>query len=176
MAVWLDGLERAAATEAYYPMVRELKPLPRKMLSRRQRDSGAPILRYRDVPFLPHLVFARAAGVGRLAGYPGIIGFVANGGEPAQISDAGIEALRAREREGGGAIPGGTPVGRIFRAGDVVDVVGSPLAGHRARVEAASSVPIEEIDGDTLLDLVIEMFGRATRVKIAVADVQKANG
>ncbi len=41
----------------YYPMIKEMRPVPRDRLSRKQRESGLNILKPKIVPFLPGYMF-----------------------------------------------------------------------------------------------------------------------
>ncbi len=186
MKYWLDGLHRLGF-ETYYPMIRECLPVPRRKLSHAQRNSSASIMRMAVVPFLPQLVFMRGHGCGTHVDYsdsedgklvqvafdlfrhPGVIGFVGED-EPTPVSDAVIERMRARERAGGGAIPGSTPVEYIFAKGDTVHVVNGAFANHRGIVDLPPDVPIERIDSDTRLRLTIGGF----KIRVAVSDVRKA--
>jgi transcription antitermination factor NusG len=178
MIQWLDNLG-ALGWESYYPMVREMRQVPRKQLSHAQRNSGVILMRPRVVPFLPSLVFVRENHdrphrTRSLFDYPGVIGFIGFGAEPARISDALITGLRERERAGeGNAIPGGTPIEYVFRAGDEVEVLHGPFAYFRGIVEAAPDVPIERIDADTRLRLTLAFFGRQTPANVAVSDIRK---
>lgn len=173
MECWLVGLA-TLGFETYYPMIREMKRVPADRLSRAQRASGVSLMRPRVVPFLPGRVFVRErSGIGRIADHPGVVGFLCVGGEPARISNVLIDNLRRREAAGGGAIPGGTPVEYIFRPGDEVEVVDGGLAGQKGRVEVPPNVALEAIDSDTILRLAIDIFGRPTRVDVAVGRVRK---
>lgn len=171
MEQWLKGL-KSCGCETYYPMIRELKRVPQRELTRAQRLSNVTLMRPRVVAFLPGHVFVR--GGRRVLEHPGVLGVVSFGSEPARISDALIERLRERERAGeGGVIPGATLVEMIFRPGDPVEVLNGPFAMFRGIVEKQPNVPIERIDADTRLRLTLEVFGRRTPVEIAVADIRK---
>lgn len=175
MSAWLSGVQ-SLGFETYYPMIRELRPVPRRKLSHHQRVSNVSIMRPAVVPFLPSTIFVRPAveRPGDLPRHPGVIGFVCVGRDPAQISEVLIERLRARERAGeGGAIPGGTPVEYIFKPGERVRVINGAFTDYTAIVDCPPDVPIERIDADTRLRLTIDIFGRATPVNVAVADVRK---
>lgn len=171
MDVWRAGLNERGI-ETYYPMVREMRPVPRNELSRSQRAAGVTLMRSRVAPFLPHLVFvdALARGIER---HPGVIGLVSLGGTPAIVADALIDELRLREREGGGAIPGGTPLEYIFRVGDRVRIIHGALTGQQGVVEQPPTEPLERIDADARLRLCLDLFGRPTPVTLTVADVAK---
>jgi len=173
MQAWLAGVNAAGFT-TYYPMVRELRRVPLRELSRSQRDCGVNVMRPQVAPFLPGLVFVSArADVRKLMDYPGILGLICVGTAPARISGAWIEGLQAREREGGGAIPGGTPIELIFRIGDRVRILDGALLDRIGIVEHPPDCPIERIDGTTRLRLAVELFGRATTVDLTIADIRK---
>src|SRR5215831_12477529 len=52
---WLDRL----AFENYYPMVREMRPVPRRKLTASQRRADMRIMRPQIVPFFPRYMFVR---------------------------------------------------------------------------------------------------------------------
>lgn len=173
MTVWLAGLA-SLGFETYYPMIRELRQVPKRELSRAQRTSSVSIMRPRVAPFLPQMVFIRGGGGYWLSAHPGVIGFVTFGGEPALVSHVIITRLRARGAAGdGGAIPGATPVEYIFSPGDSVEIVDGPLASRTATVDATPSRAIEDIDADTRLRLTIDIFGQKTKVTMPVSSVRK---
>lgn len=171
MKVWLERVG-ALGFETYYPKISELKRVPRRKLSHAQRDSGIDLMRHRVVPFLPQLVFTRmTAPTARLLDVPGCIGFLCVGSEPARIADTLIERLREREAANDGAIPGATPAEFIFEPGDQVRVLNGPFAMFNGTVEQSPCCKIEDIDAESRLRLTIDIFGRATPIEIAVADV-----
>jgi transcription antitermination factor NusG len=173
MGTWLDGLKRLGF-DPYYPMIREMKRVPRRELSRAQRDSGVNLMRPRVLPFLPqHVLVEEQPEVGRLMSHPGVIGFVYMGEAPAFIREREVEGLRKREAAGGGAIPGATPVELIFNIGDRVQVLNGAFTQLEGIVEQAPDVPIEQIDARTRLKLTVDLFGRRTPVDATVADVRK---
>lgn len=186
MANWLRGVE-ALGYSTYYPMIRELRPVPRRKLSLAQRNSSISIMRPAVAPFLPSLIFVRGRGIGTrlvhdprfehgrlvpadldLLEHPGVVGFVAFGNEPVRISDALIMRLRQREAAGDGAIPGGTPVEYIFKPGDKVEVINGAFSLNVGTVDEAPDATIEGIDADTRLKLTIGRF----RVQVSVSDVR----
>lgn len=171
MDAWLANLAERGF-EGYYPMISELKRVPRRELSHAQRTSSVDLMRHRVVPFLPGLVFVRSVSSWTpLLAVPGVIGMVTIGNEPARIADALIKRLRARAEANGGAIPGATPTEFIFERGDQVRVLNGPFAMFNGTVEDPPSCPVEQIDAETRLRLTVDLFGRATPLEIAVADV-----
>jgi hypothetical protein len=173
MQAWIAGLT-VLGYETYYPALRELRRVPRRELSPSQRNLDISIMRARVLPFLPGLVFTPARDDAmRLAGHPGVLGFLAVGSEPARVPQWWIDRLRERERAGGGAIPGATPVEYIFAPGDQVRVVSSAFVDRKGIVTAGPECAIEEIDARTRLRLTIDIFGRQTPATLTVADVIK---
>ena len=166
MTDWLDNL-RSLGFEAYYPIIRELRRVPRDRLSHHQR--GQTLMRPREVPFLPYLVFVRQDGtnIGRLGMHPGVIGFFCIGEDPAHISDRLVDNLKRREIDG--VIPGATRAEFIFHVGDDVELLSGPLAMQRGIVELPPDCPIESIDADTKLRLTVGKFAVTT----TVANVRK---
>lgn len=176
MRNWLSGLG-SLGFETYYPMIRELRAVPRRKLSQAQRSSSVSIMRPSVVPFLPSMIFVRPnlsfehlarRDRGSLLDHPGVVGFIAFGNEPARISDALIARLRAREAAGDGAIPGEIPVEYIFKQGDRVQVVNGAFSASVGIVDAAPDATLESIDADTRLKLTIGRF----RVQVSVGDVR----
>lgn len=161
--------------ETYYPAVREMCRVPRRMLSHAQRGSGIAIMRTRTVPFIPGIVFSRMA-----PGYPRqeeifaavkILGFVCIGEEPAAIAATIIEDLRARETNG--AISGRTPARMLFTIGEQVRVSHGPFTTFNGRIVQVPDVAIEDIDADTRLKLTLDIFGRSTQVELAAWQIEK---
>ncbi len=166
---WIAGLTSIGA-DVYFPVIRELRPVPLRCLTRSQRTANNRIMRLAVVPFIPQIVFIRGMNCWTVADHPGVCGFIQSGNSPARVADEVIGKLKERERMGGGAIPGSTPVEYIFAKGDRVRVIGGPLAGQQGVVAIAPDATIESIDADTRLALTLGTF----RVSVAVADLERA--
>lgn len=166
----LDWLDRAKF-EFYYPLVREMRLLPRKKLSHAQRRSGIPIMRPKEVPLFPRYVFTRFdiedRGWREIFKFAGVGGMVCAGNLPAPIADAEIERWRSHEIDG--AVPGKTPAKVIFELGEVVRIIDGPFAGFNGIMERT----IEELDEHTRLTVLLSLFGRATKAELGIAQVEK---
>lgn len=161
--------------EHYYPAVREMRPVPKKQLSHKQRQSGIAIMRPRVVPFFPRYVFVRfdmgTDGWRELFKVAGVGGMVCEGQLPVWLPDALIEGIRSREI--GGAVPGKTPARLIFSVGDNVRVADGPLASFNGVVQRLPDKAIEEIDPDDRIRVVVSIFGRATPVDLEISQIEK---
>lgn len=158
--------------EAYYPLERSWRPVPRLKLSRRQREAGVIKLQETIQPMFPRYVFTRFDPAGpwhdifRLSG---ITGVVLRNGLPVPISDALITALR--DREVSGAIPGTTPAIEVFRIGQWVNVADGPFATLRGQIHQIRTSNLDGIDAPTKLIVLIELFGRLTPCDVDVAAI-----
>jgi transcription antitermination factor NusG len=168
---WLGKLN----FESYYPMVKEMRPVPKRKLTASQRKAEMRIMRPQVVPFFPRYIFVRfdigRSGWRDIFGFAGIAGIHCNGDSPAPIADVLIAGLRANEIDG--AIPGKTPSRMIFRLGERVRVVEGPFASFYGTVEKLADVPIEAIDPDTRIKVAVDIFGRSTPVELEVSQIAK---
>lgn len=160
--------------ETYYPQVRELRPVPTRELSKKQRASGVRVNRPRLVAFMPRYLFVRfdmtAAGWREIFDFAGIGGMVCEGDLPVRAPSA-VASLREREIDG--AIPGRTPAKLIFSLGQQVVIKEGAFAQFPAIVEKLPDVPIEDIDADTRIRVAVSIFGRSTPVDLEVAQIQR---
>lgn len=161
--------------ESYYPMIREFALVPRKQLSRKQRDAGVEIRRPMLVPLMPRyrlvnidparpdleMVFANA----------GIGGLVCNQNMPVIVSVDLMNRIKEREKEG--AIPGAMTARMVFAVGDRVRVTDGPFASFDGTVEDRLDVAIEDLDPEMRIKVAIEIFGRSTPVELTVEQVRK---
>lgn len=170
METWLAGLT-GLGYETYYPLVRELRPVPQRELSRARRALG--IMRPRMVPFLPYVVFLRGQGRGRLLDHPGVIDVVRVGTEPALISDALVRKLKLREATIEDGIPAETLAAYVFEPGDEVRVVNGPFATFNAIVEERARLTLSDIDAEVRLKLTVDIFGRPTSIDLPADHVCK---
>lgn len=192
-----------AGLETYYPIVREMRPIPRRQLSRQQRSSGIVIMRPRNVPFIAGVVFAR----GRLSGgmesfvrrpdrhfalgdriapqdikqrqvtWVDVFDFPGLRGFVSNTNDPSLimvfEIDELRDREVGGVIAGCTPARMLFKVGETVRVSDGAFTSFHGIIEEVPDVAVEDIDGDTRLKLTMDIFGRSTPVKLAAWQIEK---
>jgi hypothetical protein len=189
--------------ETYCPVVREMRPVPRRKLSHAQRSSGIVIMRPRNVPFIAGVVFARgrpAGAVEQVRWRPSHHFKLGDKVDPADIqrrpvtwedvfefpgvlgfitnTDApgavlAFELDELRGREVDGVIAGRTPARMIFKLGEEVRVSHGPFMSFNGIVEQVPDVAIEDIDADTRLKLTIDIFGRSTPVELAAWQIEK---
>lgn len=168
---WLKKLH----FESYYPGVREMRPVPRKQLSHSQRNSGVTIMRPRIVPFFPRYIFVRfdmgRHGWREIFRFVGVAGMVCEGELPVWVPDGLIESIRGREVDG--AVPGKTPAKLLFAVGDEVRVSEGPFASFPGVVEEIPDKPIEEVDSEVRIKVLVNIFGRPTPVSLEINQVEK---
>jgi transcription antitermination factor NusG len=163
--------------EPYYPMMRSLRPIPRRLQSRKQRASLIVPCHKVEQPMFPGYLFARFDlsnprwhGVFDVAG---VRGLVAEGGLPTPMPSGVVEGLQAAEING--AIAGSTPVAMLpFAVGDRARIDDGPFAGHNGTITELPSLTIDELDESARVRLLVDLFGRAVPVELAIGDLQKA--
>jgi transcriptional antiterminator NusG len=169
---WLGKLK----FETYYPLVREMRPVPKNRLSPSRRKAEMRIMRPQLVPFFPRYVLVRfdiqTQGWREIFKFVNVAGMHCAGDLPAPISDGLIDGLRTREVDG--AVPGKTPSKLIFKLGEKVRVSEGPFASFYGTVEKLGDVPIEEIDPDTRIKVAVDIFGRSTLVELEVSQIEKS--
>lgn len=172
----LDGLKRFDIP-TYYPMVMEMRKVPKRQLSRLQRESGVEIMKPQSSPMFPRYVFMNLDGhinqfeLHDVFKRVGIGGMAYHNGRLVCVRDAEIDRLKGRENNG--LIPGETATRVLFDIGDRVMVTAGPFASFPAIVESSLDVPIEELDPATRIKVAVNIFGRATRVDMEVWQVAK---
>lgn len=150
--------------EPYYPMVRTMRRLPQRQLSRRQRRDRVSVMRQVLEPMFSHYVLVRFDQ--RVAGWRdiffavGVKGIVCEQGRPVPIADDLIERLKAAEVDG--AIPGATPAAEIFRLGQLVEVIDGPFQAFRGEIHRIRTMSIDGLDYDARMTVTLNLFGRLT--------------
>jgi transcription termination/antitermination protein NusG len=162
--------------EEYYPQIREFRPVPRKQMSQKQRQSGVVIKRLSLVPLLPRYrmlhIDLRRKDMDQVFEVAGIGGLVCSGGAVVQIDQKFIDAVHKLETDG--AIPGSTQARIVFKLGEEVRIAGrGPFAGFNAIVDESLDVPIETLDPDTRIKVAIALFGRPSRTSLPLTEVEK---
>lgn len=168
---WLKRLE----LETYYPGVREMRAVPKKELSQKQRKSGVKVMRPQVVPLFPRYMFVRfdmgKNGWRDMFRIAGVGGMVCHGEMPVWVPDGLIDDIRGKEVDG--AVPGKTPAHLIFKVGEEVRVSGGPFASFLGVVDRLPTAAIEEIDPDDRIKVVIDIFGRSTSVDLEISQIEK---
>lgn len=160
--------------ETYYPLVRELRPVPQRKLSQAQRRAGIEIMRPHMVPLFPKYYFVRLSldddswhEVFRLGG---LTGLVCRNNLPAFIDEALIAHLRGCEVDG--AVPGKMPARLVFRAGERVRVTDGLFAAHDAVVEKGLDVAVQDIGGEERITVIVKLFGRHVPLQLGLHQFQ----
>lgn len=159
--------------EAYYPMERCWRPVPRLKLSKRQREAGVTRMQEILQPMFPRYVLTRfdpASSWRDIFRIAGVTGVVLRHGLPVPISDDLIVSLR--QREVGGAIPGSTPAIQVFKIGQCVNIIEGPFASLRGEIQKIRTSNLDGIDAPTKLIVLIELFGRLTPVEAETAAIK----
>lgn len=126
--------------ESYFPLIRELRPVPKRQLSHAQRASGLPLMREVLAPLFPRYLFIRFSTRDRrwhdIFATLGLVGLLCKDRLPVPrpFPEAIVQALQASEIDD--ALPGSMPVRELaIRIGEEVRISDGPLAGHIAIVE-----------------------------------------
>ena len=160
--------------EAYYPKLQELRPVPRKQLSQRQRAQGLTMSRQIVVPMFPRYVFVRldlASAWREVFQIAGLGGLISQGGLPVAIDPALIDTLKANEVDG--VVPGKTPARLVFAVGDRVLVRDGAFIGYEGLVEKRLDLPIAQLAPDQRIRVAVGFFGRPTSVNLPIVAVEK---
>jgi transcription antitermination factor NusG len=86
--------------------------------------------------------------------------------------DSFIAGLRGKEIDG--IIPAKATIkDLLFDVGEAVLIRAGCFAGHAAIVDELPDVPIERLDAEHRLKLLVAMFGRKSVVELPVGDIEK---
>ncbi|HWW46559.1 MAG TPA: transcription termination/antitermination NusG family protein [Xanthobacteraceae bacterium] len=165
---------RDAGYEAYFPMMRVLKPVPRKQLSRKQRLHGATVKRPHLSALFPGYLMVRfdqaCGGWHEMFDFAHVRGLVVTNGLIQPISDSVVENLRGKEVDG--AVPGDT-LAAILQVGDQVRIKCGPFSSFVGVVDRLPAAKLEELDESIRIHLLIHLFGAASSVELGLGDVEK---
>lgn len=157
----------------YYPLLRTLARPPLRLLSRRQRKAGVPVLRQVLKPLFPRYCFVRfdrAVGGWRdIFAASGVTGIVCEHNQPVPIADDLIERLLMHEVDG--AIPGDTPACLVFRVGQLVEITEGPLSHLRGEIEKIRTETIDGLDYGVRMTVLVDIFGRFTPVELGAEQI-----
>jgi len=128
------------------------------------------------VPMFPRYVFMRldlSAGTWReISKVVGIGGMLCEGDLPVCVSDELIRKLRDRESDL--AVAGVEETMRVvFDVGEEVRIGDGVFFGHKAIVEEAIDLPLEDVDADTRIKVAVSLFGRPASLELELFQVDK---
>ncbi len=148
-----ENLERQGFT-AYLPRIRQ---------PRYRRGHWMEVVE----PLFPRYLFVQLRlgfdDVSPIRSTLGVTGLVRFGLEPALVPQGLVEALRVKEDA---ALGLHLPEQALFRRGDPVTIVSGPFAGVQAIFEAPS--------GEGRVILLLDLLGRANRVRLATDQIVRA--
>lgn len=164
--------------ELYYPYERIMRPIPRKLLSHKQRADSALVVPQRpvNISLFPGYVFAEFDYNGDpwrgLFDMSGIVGIACEEGKPLPLRAGFVEGLRALEVDG--AVPGDTLLKALpVDLGEEVRVTFGPFAGHNGTIEELPDVVLADLDESAKVKLLVRAFGGLVRVELPITDIGK---
>jgi transcription antitermination factor NusG len=160
---------KAAGFELYSPMLRTMVTPRANQVAASQRKRRHLMLRERLTPFLGSYRFVNID----LSNDPwsevfrtvGAYGLICTNGMPAPLPDDYVARLKAMEANG--AINGQTPIENLlpYKPGDVAQVTDGPFVDFKG--------PVEKVDTDGRLSLVLDFFGCSRSIEFTFDQVQK---
>lgn len=168
------------AVETYIPKYRKLVPVPLNKITAGQRRRGFRPVEERFFPLFPGFVpirlderrddwreiFDRTKLCGMMA--------VEKNGRllPQPIADRVIDEFRQREELG--ALPGSLNMRSLgYAIGEAVRICDGSFSGYKGVVDDLPDVPLEAVDDDIKIRLLVMAFGRATPVEISLSQIEK---
>jgi len=156
----------------YYPMVRELRRVPQRMLTPKKRKANL-FTREVERPLLGRYVFVQfdfaVDDWHAIFNVAGVTGMAIHNGLPIAIRDSIIDELRAREVNG--AVPGQTSARLIFAAGEPIGVVDGLLTGFTGKV--ARDLMLSELDETAMLAVLLDTSRGPKRVVLPMEYVER---
>ena len=159
----------------YYPKIVELRPMPKRRLSRAQRAEGASVMQPVSAPLFPRYVLIQA----HLGDFDwqetfrqtGAAGFACESGRPVRVRTA--ELAKIKSRENSGLIDGRESVRMVFGVGEQVTVTSGPFASFPAIVETMLDVAVGDLDPSLRIKVAVNIFGHSTPVDLEVWQIAK---
>lgn len=162
--------------EIYIPMTAEMKVLPQRKLSAKQRRSTIPRLQRVLKPLFPRYFFVQLdfrAGWRTIFNRAGLHGVLAvpNSARrlPAEVDPAIISSLKSREING--AIEDVQKL--VYEIGETVRISGGALAGINGIVQDCPPGALSELDEAASIKLLVALLGRQSVVELSIFDVEK---
>lgn len=189
LAMARGGREESAADnlrkhrfEVYTPLMRVLKPVPQRQMSKKQRLAGAVVKRAVLRPIFPGYIFVRFSDNDPWRSHfdlAGVFGLVCKGDMPVQVNDAMVDGIKAQEMDG--AVPGVVLMRQLFQIGETVRIVSGAFSGFTATVEELPRRMVEQlrtgqigdIDESDRASLAVHIFGRLTPVSLPISEFTK---
>lgn len=179
-----EVLDRANI-EVYRPLLRTLKPVARKTLSKAQRKRALQPVREVIKPIFPGYLFVCLQNAsdswGAIFNILGIRGLVVANGAFVKVPWIMIDQIRSREVAG--AVPGGLRIADFtYIAGETVRITSGPFASFTAEVERVPrqlspeellDTTLDELDESLRVELLVNIFGRQTPVRMSLEDIEK---
>lgn len=166
--------------KVYYPLVRELRPRPKRYLAPSQRSSPIGSLVAVLLPLWPRYFFLKFSlldgkwrNVLERAEIQGLVCSDQHSKRlPAPMDDNVIDELRAKEENG--AIPNMATIKElVYERGEKVRISSGPFSGHNGIVDKLPDTPLEQLDETARLGLLVDLFGRKSLVTLAITDIEK---
>jgi transcription antitermination factor NusG len=165
--------------ELYCPHTIEMRPVPKRLLPPKDRNSPIQKLKRTEVAIFPRYMFVRFDPLDgkwfdlfNLVGIHGVLCFEGTKPQPAPVPDAAIEAFKRLEV--GGVIPGKVTVRDMaYAIGEQVRVSDGPFVGLNGWIQTAPDKPLDELDGTERLTVLIALFGGRVPVELEIGDIEK---
>lgn len=161
--------------ETYYPMITQMKPLPRRQMSQAQRRAGFAVMAPQETAVFPRYVFTRfdirAPAWREAFDHAGVGGIMCHSQMPIWMPDEAIERVK---RQVGSPVTTSDTFRHVFGLGDHVVVTNGPFASFPGIVEQAVDLPLEKLDASTRIKVAVNIFGRATPVELEYWQISKA--
>lgn len=162
--------------ETYYPMITQMKPLPRRQMSQAQRRSGFAVMAPQETAVFPRYVFTRFDIQSRqwrdAFDHAGVGGIMCHSQMPIWMPDEAIEKVK---RQVGSPVTTSDTFRHVFGLGDHVVVTNGPFASFPGIIEQAVDLPLEKLDASTRIKVAVNIFGRATPVELEYWQIAKAD-
>jgi transcription antitermination factor NusG len=153
----------------YYPRILEMRPLVKRQMTPRQRNAGIEISRPQLVPLFPRYLFVRfdmgRSGWREVFKIAGVGGLISEGGLPVPVTQTVIDRIGELEEQG-------TIVAReqqmrvVLAIGQKVRINSGPFADFHATMQSALDRPWDEVDPDTRVRILVNLFGADSVVDI----------
>jgi transcription antitermination factor NusG len=154
----------------YYPMVTEMKPVARRLLSKKQRLYQGQIMMPKLRPLFPSYLMVEFDATQRswsmIFRTIGVTGIYCDGGLPKPLPDGFVEGFKALEVDG--AIQGSTPLSALpIAVGERGRITDGPFEGHEG-------ICVEELDESGAVKLLVDFLGSPRPMTFEADQVVKA--